>query len=169
MATNGGNKYSARRARWSGLWLASVTLFASALPRLASADPSVMISGFNDISLGIYGGSLSQLMGTDELCIYNRDSDLYSLRFTTNTGSAVMTGPSTSLPFTLQFQALSGAWESLDYDDLSPPNFSGANSVTTSCGGGTNAAIRVVINQNDLLMMRPGSFLATVVVTLSPG
>jgi hypothetical protein len=127
-----------------------------------------MISGFSDISLGVYGGAINELVGTDELCVYNRDSDLYSVRYTTTTGSAVMTSASSSLAFTLQFEGMSGSPVTLGYDTNSP-TFSGANSVSTACNGATNATLRVVIAQNELLRVRPGGFSATVAVTLSPG
>lgn len=145
------------------LWICS--LFSSVATRSSFAFADVKISAINDISLGTYSGA-GDLTGQDDVCVYNSASADYRITVTATGGAYNVTSGINSIPFEVRFKESGGSFTQLSYGVAEP--FSGANSLSNSCSGGTNATIQVKILQNDVLLVRPGSYTSTLTLLIEP-
>lgn len=128
----------------------------------------VQVSDLDDIPLGTFGG-VGDLVGSDSVCVYRNDvSTLYEVQaLGQGAGSAfVLEQGAASLPFEVAYDDGSG------FTDLTaggaPIAASGADAVSTSCGGGNNGTLRVTVREADLLAAETGSYAGTLTLTVAP-
>ena len=140
-----------------------VLVLASLITPSTHAD--VKITAINDLSFGSYGGS-GDLSSQDDICVYNSASQNYTVTVTSNNGQYALASGGNTIPFELRFKESGGIFTQLTYGVASA--FSGADTVSTSCGGLTNASYQVKILQGDLLSARPGSYSTTLTILISP-
>lgn len=152
-------KGAASKCLWSLGFICSAWLFAN------SASANVKITAINDISLGTYSGS-GDLTGQDDVCVYNSATANYTITVTSTGGSYNLISGINSLPFEVRFKESAGSFTLLSYGVAEP--FGGADTVSNSCSGGTNASLQVKILQADLLSVRPGSYTSTLTLLIEP-
>lgn len=127
----------------------------------------VQVSDLDDIALGAYGG-LGDLSGTDSVCVYRNDAAAaYEVRADgQGAGNAfVLEQGASSLPFQVEFDDGTG------YTPLMAGlarAAGGADSVSTSCGGAANAAVRVTVREADLAAADGGAYAGTLTLTVAP-
>jgi hypothetical protein len=130
-----------------------------------SAD--VRISGVGDFSFGVWGG-VADLVSSDPVCIYNSASAAYTITASGSGpgGNLSLASGGNSLGYDVAFRGSVGGYVTLTAN--SPQSFSAANQISNSCGGGTNADVRVTVSASNLLAATAGSYSGTLTVTVGP-
>lgn len=141
----------------------SVAFAQAPTPTPTPAPNLLRISGIDDISLGNYTGT-GGLSGDDPICVFNSASSSYRITFTTSTGDFTFASGGNSLPFTLKYKGSSGSYQAMSYN--SSTQFSGADTSSELCSGGTNATYEVSMTQAQLLSARPGSYSAVLTIVI---
>jgi hypothetical protein len=129
------------------------------------SSAEVQISKFQDLGLGAWNGS-GPLEAQNELCIYNSAGSDYVI-------SAFGSGPGDSfslsaaggqqVPYEVRFRG-DDAFVQLSAGEKA--FFSGANSLSTSCGGGTNGTLRITATAESLASALSGSYSGSITLTL---
>lgn len=137
------------------------------------AASTVQITGMNDINLGTYGGS-GDVIGNDDVCIYNGDDPTtYSVTITdtsSNSGFNMThsTSPSNETPVTVYWNDQSGTVGRIQLTHgVALTNQSGADTLSTSCGtAGDTANISLVIDEADAQATYAGTYEQTLTVLI---
>jgi|GEM_PF-2220269 len=126
---------------------------------------TVKVTDINDFSLGSWSGS-GDLQNEDIVCIYNLGVSTYRVRLTgTGAGGAFrMTGTGGDIPYEVEFKSGAGSFVALTANAYT--GFSGANTVSNSCGGSPNATIRVTARAASLAAVLTGSYSDTLTILL---
>lgn len=128
----------------------------------------VRISSLGDIALGFFPGS-GDLLGSDALCVYRNDPAGAYLVEASGQGAGeafVVAQGEAELPFAVDYSDGSG-WRTLSAGGsaLAAGN---ADVVATDCGGGSNARVRVRIDEAALARAEPGSYAGRLTLTVAP-
>lgn len=131
----------------------------------AAAD--VRIVGVGDFSFGMWGG-IGDLVNSDPVCVYNSASAAYTVTASGSGpgGDFTLVSGGNSLLYEVAFRGSAGGYVTLEAN--SPQSFSAANQVSNSCGGGTNADVRVTVSASNLQAASAGSYSGTLTVTVGP-
>ncbi len=143
--------------------LRGVFLLLCLLSSHALAD--VKITAINDLSLGTYSGT-GDLSSEDEVCVYNSASQNYTITVTTTSGAFELRSGINPLPVQIRFKEGAGSYVDLSYGVAAA--FGGADMISNSCGGSTNATLQVRALQSDLLAVRPSTYSTTLTLLISP-
>jgi len=124
----------------------------------------------NDVQLGSWTGT-GDKSGTSGVCVYSSagENSPYNITATTPGGSFNLVDGVKLIPFTLSFSknGSSGPYVNLNYGAAT--YFSNGSSSAETCGGGTNASVRIAVSENALGAAQPGSYSTDITLTLSPG
>lgn len=127
----------------------------------------VQISNMNDFSFGTWSGS-GQLQSTDNICIHDTQvNPRYGITASgSGAGSAftIQSGANT-IAYTAEWQGSVTAITTLIPAVKS--QFQDANRVSATCGGGTNASLRITISQANLEAANAGTYTGTLTILLT--
>ena len=145
----------------------SMGLISLLLLRVAPVGADVRISNMNDLSLGSWSGS-GDVEDSDSVCIYNNGGPNYLITASgSGTGGAfTLSSGGNTIAYTFQFQGSSGGYTTLSPN--SGQGFSSADQVSDTCGGSTNASMRVRVTESSLMSAKKGSYSGTVNVQVDP-
>ena len=124
------------------------------------AYATVRISRFTNMSFGTWNGS-SNMSATNDLCVFNSAGTDYSLKAYSDGAFRIKNG-TRSIDYEVRFNGTK-----LDYNSYTA--FSGANSISNTCGGGTNATIEVNIPASNISTAAAGPYSGTLFVLVEPG
>ena len=128
---------------------------------------TVQITKMTDFAFGTWSGS-GQLQSSDTICVYDSQANANYGITATGSGAAsafTVTDGTVTVAYTAEWQGSIGAMTALTTGVKSL--FSAANSVSTTCAGGTNATLRITVSQADLLAAEAGSYTGTVTILLT--
>lgn len=146
------------------LWALVLIGLLTAIP----ASANVKISSVDDINLGQYSGSGS-IDGESHICIYNSESDDYAITITSTIPENPpryllrQIGGSGTIEVDVYFKGSSGTF--LQHDPNYANGYTGADRLSTSCSGGTNATLKINISEFNLL--GPNALAGTYTMTLT--
>ncbi|MBL7661363.1 hypothetical protein JNK13_01295 [bacterium] len=131
----------------------------------------VRISNMNDFAFGTWSGS-GDLQLTDAVCIYDSAGGAANRRyFITLTGSGaggaftIASGANT-LAYSAAFAGSNGVFTNMTAGVR--VQFDGAHRTSNTCGGTTNAQIRISLTQANMLTVDNGSYSGILTVLLQP-
>jgi hypothetical protein len=136
---------------------------------VAPAFSVVRISNMNDFSFGSWTG-VGDLVQSDSICIHDSstaNTNRYTIRATGSGGGGAFSlnsGPNT-LAYAVAWQGSQGGIVNLTSGTNT--NFRRA-STSTTCGGGTNATLRITITEANMLAATAGSYSGTLTILLQP-
>jgi hypothetical protein len=121
-----------------------------------------------DIGLNTWSGS-GDKVGDSDVCIYHSLGSSYAVTATGSGAAFELTGGGhPPLPYNVAFKGSSGtggSYTALPY--FSSRSFSGADTGSETCSGGYNANVRVTVTEADLSQAASGSYLGTLIITLT--
>ena len=130
------------------------------------AEARIQIVDMNDFNFGTWSGS-GNLTATDQVCVWE-DSGNNRYRVTaTGTGAGgafTITGGTTALPYQVTWTSSNGTTQTLTAN-VQSVQFR-ASSFVNRCGGGTNATLRIDIQQSDLLASEAATYTGTLTLLL---
>ncbi len=127
----------------------------------------VKISGLNDIALTVQGDGSAT--GSTTACIYRNGTGSYTV---TASGSgaasafALTDGNSGVMPYSVTFDDGSGAAALTKNTALT--GLTNANTLSSSCNGGTNATIEVTVSTADFSSAPAGDYTGTLTLVIAP-
>lgn len=132
------------------------------------------ITGLADLALGTYGGA-GNMTGNDDVCVYTNDATgNYNVRITDDSGMSVgafsvqNAGSTADIPFTVNWNDVSGTVGSAAATYNTPLASTGADTASATCGGGNNANFEVSLLQADLQAAPADSYSATLSIVIEP-
>ena len=145
------------------LWL--VIVFAT-LCNPSQSSAQVRVTNVNDITFGTWPGS-GDLQTMDDICIYNAAIADYQITVdgAGPGGAYLLNNGGHTLAYQVEFRGGAG-WVTLAPGV--PQNFTGANLISDTCAGGTNASIRITVPENNLLAAYQGSYSGNISILVSP-
>lgn len=143
--------------------LGSAIVLIAVLGLTPSAQANVKISSVGDINMGTYSGS-GHIEGQDGICIYNDATDDYAITITATGGSYLLHSGLNTMPVEIYFRGASGSYRQHEYGIAE--GYTGADRLSTSCSGGTNATLKVRVTEPYLLSVRPGIYSTTLTILL---
>jgi hypothetical protein len=131
----------------------------------------VQISGLDDIALGQWSGS-GNLTGDEELCVYSSTSK-YEVTISglhASNSFALSAGGTTTLPYTVNWADDPGdaTYGNRGVTEGTPLTGNVGNNTHYTCGGATNATLRVYITEANLQAAVAGNYSDTLTINVSP-
>ncbi|NDC38469.1 MAG: hypothetical protein EBZ48_10505 [Proteobacteria bacterium] len=133
----------------------------------------VRITGLENINFGKYAGT-GNLSAAVDLCIWTNNADgKYKVRAEGSGASGAFTltdGVTGTLPYEVRWNNTTGT--SGNFAISTPQQYTslltGANTESSTCGGGRNANFQVTIQQAQLLARRPAIYTGVLTFVISP-
>lgn len=144
------------------LILSALTLFPT-----SSVHADVRISNMDNIGLGSWGGS-GAVQSDDDVCIFNDGGPNYLVTASGSGGGGAfqLVSGGNNISYQMQFRGSSGGFTTLTAN--SSQGFSSANQVSDTCGGSTNATIRISVPESNLLAAAKGSYSGILSIQIDP-
>lgn len=135
---------------------------ASSFLSVLSAWADVRISNMNNIGLGSWDGS-GDVTDEDGVCVFNDGGPNYLITASGSGGggSFELSNGSESIDYEVRFKGTS-------ISANNSHSFSGADEIDDSCGGGTNATVRITVPESELLDAHKGSYSGTLNLQVDP-
>lgn len=129
-------------------------------------ESSVQITGVDDIDLGTQGVLLSDVTGSDDVCVFS-SSGSYTVTVTTTNGSFVLadTGTATDIPYDLTW-TVATVPQTLTYNTAS--SSVAGDQADPTCATGTNATFEVGVPTAGFNSADPGTYIDTLTLMISP-
>jgi len=134
---------------------------------LAEARADVRISNMDNLGLGSWDGS-GDVNDEDNVCVFNDSGPGYLITASGSGGGGAyeLSNGSEAIQYEVRFKGSSGSFTSIGAN--SSHSFSAADETDSSCGGGTNASIRVTVQESELLKAHKGSYSGSLNVQVDP-
>jgi hypothetical protein len=146
-----------------------------------SIGDQVQVSNMNDIAFGTYTGT-GALSAEDDICVYRNGSGEFQFKFTAGSNSGATDAAEGTTAFevasatdTMAYTVDFGEGNDATYEhtglaiNTDTNSASGsAHQTSPSCGGGTNAKIRVNFTEATLQAAAPGDYVGTLYMTVAP-
>jgi len=130
----------------------------------ASVQQKVKVSGLSDIALGTYSGT-GALSGGTNACVYsNSPGQAYKVTASVSNAASFQMSGSTDPSNAINFGATWGG-QALTFNQAAT-GFTGSSS--PNCGGSTNAAFNVSVDEPTMLAAAPDTYAATVDLLIEP-
>lgn len=127
----------------------------------------VRISNMNDFAFGTWSGT-GQLQSSDAVCIHDTQGNMnYGIR-PRGSGTSfafTVTNGTVTIPYSVEFQGSVGGMTTLTTNVKTV--FNNANRTSSTCGGGTNATLRVTFTQANLEAAEAGSYTGVLTIILT--
>lgn len=135
---------------------------------LSTSSPApVRISNMNDFNMPAWSGA-GNLVLADPICIYNSASVNYQVTVTGSGpgGAYRVTSGALFVNFAVAFAGSNGTFANMTTGVARARN--NANTTSTTCGGGTNAQMRVTFTNANLSAAEAASYTGLLTVLLQP-
>ena len=134
-----------------------------------TAASQFRIQGVADLDLG--SRNYSSLSANEPVCVYRSDNSNYKVRALSDASISgfYLEDPwgSANIPFSVMWGNTAAAGTNALSEGV---NFSatGANTRSTSCNGGSNANIKLVVNNSGMAAVPAGTYTTVMTVTVAP-
>jgi len=135
-----------------------------------SGFADVWVRSFSDGNFGTYTGGGNKSL-SDNLCVYNSDTENYYVTGTGNHGSFIVKAGSEELDFHAYYNDEEGTTGNVEiFHNTQSALQSGADTSSTSCGGGANmnANVQVVFFAADMAAAEGGVYTGTLSIMVEP-
>lgn len=125
------------------------------------------ISGLNDIALTVQGDGSAT--GSSTACIYRNGTGSYSVTATGSGAASTFSltdGASGVMPYSVTFS--DGTNTPTLTSNTAATNLSGANTLSATCNGGTNATVAVTVSALEFSSAPAGSYTGTLTLVIAP-
>ena len=147
--------------------LCRLVVFVGLLMPIAISMADVRISNMNDLNLGSWTG-MSDLTTQDDVCVYNDAGPNYLMTAEGSGagGSFLLQSGANNIAYSVDFKESGGSFTGLTATNSE--SFTGANQVSDTCGGSTNATVRITASNAALLAAASGSYSGTLYLQVDP-